>query len=320
MPSEADMRADKAPRDVAQPSSAASSRTVPVQDTRSHDTPGLEAGGGTPPELAAGTAAPHEPPDPLVSGFHFRGNLPHLKKEGGTYFVTFREAGTLPREVLLRFKQERDAITEQAMAAKRPLTWHEQEELFRWYSNRVDKYLDAGHGVCRLRNSQLADLVAGAISFFDGRRYELRAWVVMSNHAHVVVWPMPGHTLSDILHSWKSYTSHEINKNLPQKVVPFWQGESYEHLIRDDEDLHRCCHYTIMNPPNARLCARPETWRWSSAYVAQPSPAASSGTVPVLGKSTPTTPNASEGGTPSELAGGDACARSRQPAASHHVR
>jgi REP element-mobilizing transposase RayT len=235
--------------------------------------------------------------------------LPHLKRNGGTYFVTFRQAGTLPKEVLLRFKQERDAIIQQAMAAKRPLTWHEQEEVFRWYSSRVDKYLDAGHGRCYLLDPKLADLVANSIQFFEGQRYELRAWMVMPNHVHVVVWPMPDNTLSDILHSWKSFTSHEIKKYLPTKVVPFWQGESYEHLIRDDDDLHRCCHYTRMNPVNAGLCARPEHWRWSSDFVAQPSPAASSSTVPVRGinsRIVSTTPTG--GGTPPELAGEDACA------------
>jgi len=225
-------------------------------------------------------------PDPddklhLVSGFHSRGVLPHRKREGGTYFVTFRQAGTLPKEVLHRFKQERDAIVQQARAANRPLTWHEQEELFRWYSSRVDRYLDAGHGACHLRNPDLADVVAGAIQFFEDQRYELPAWVVMPNHAHAVVRPMPGHTLSDILHSWKSFTSHEINKLLATKAVPFWQSESYDHLIRDDEDMHRCCHYTLMNPVNAGLCSRPEDWRWSSGHVAQPSSAAGSGTVPV---------------------------------------
>ncbi len=295
------MPPDEARSNVAQASSPASSSTVPVPEPEAHDTSPPESGGGTPPELVSPTAAIHEQPDPLISGFHFRGVLPHLKKEGGTYFVTFRQAGTLPKEILLRFKQERDAILQHAMAAKRPLTWHEQDELFRWYSSRVDKYLDAGHGVCYLRNPELVDLVAGAIRFFDGQRYGLRAWVVMPNHAHVVVWPMPGHTLSDILHSWKSYTSHQINKLLPAKVVPFWQSESYEHLIRDDDDLHRCCHYTLANPVNAGLCAEPHVWPWSSAYVAQPSPAASSSTVPVRGLGT-------GGGTPPQLAGGDACA------------
>ena len=308
-------------RDVAQPSPAASSSTVPVRESAGDDAASPDSGGGTPPELAAGTAALQGVPDRLVSGFHFRGVLPHLKKEGGTYFVTFREAGTLPKEVLLRFKQERDAILQQALAAKRPLTWHEQEELFRWYSNHVDKYLDAGHGECHLRHQEFAGLVAGAFGFFEGQRYELRAWVVMPNHAHVVVWPMPGHALSDILHSWKSYTAHEINKRLPKKIVPFWQSESYEHLICDDDELHRCCHYTLMNPVNARLCARPVDWRWSSAHVAQPtgdvaqpSPAASSSTVPVReagARDTP--PKDSGGGTPPKLAGGDACATPTLP-------
>ena len=236
-----------------------------------------------------------------VAGLHSRGVLPHPKCEGGTYFVTFRQAGTLPKEVLLQFKQEREAILRHAEAAKRPLTWHEQEELFRWYSDRVDKHLDAGHGVCHLRNPELAGIVAGAIQFFEGQRYELRAWVVMPNNVHAVVWPKPPNELSKILHSWKSFTAHEINKLLPERMAPFWQSESYDHLVRDDDDLHRCCQYTLMNPVNAGLCARPEDWKWSSKQVAQPSPTAGSGTVPVHDSAT-------GGGTPPQPAGMDACA------------
>ena len=52
--------------------------------------------------------------------------------------------------------------------AKRPLTWHGQEELFRWYSARVDKYLDAGRSDCWLARPEIADLVAGAIKFHAG--------------------------------------------------------------------------------------------------------------------------------------------------------
>jgi hypothetical protein len=102
----------------------------------------------------------------LIAGLHFRGVLPHLKREGGTYFVTFRQAGTLPKEVLLRFKAEREAIMQQA----------------------------------------------------------------------------------------------------------------------GDE------------PVNAGLCARPEDWKWSSAHAAQPSPVASSGTVPVPGTSPTNRPATRTGG------------------------
>jgi hypothetical protein len=143
----------------------------------------------------------------FTAGFHSRGFLPHLKSEGKSYFVTFRLAGTLPKTVLLQLKRERERILQNALANKRPLTWQEQEELFVWYSTKVDAYLDAGRGECFLSNPVIADMVANALCFFEGERYELRAWVVMPNHVHAVVWPKPPVTLSEVLHSWKSFTN-----------------------------------------------------------------------------------------------------------------
>ena len=207
----------------------------------------------------------------LVAGLHSRGVLPHLKHTGAAYFVTFRLAGTLPRDVLLQFKAEREAIIAQAQGTKRPLTWHEQEALFRWYSARVDCHLDAGHGDCWLGRPDIADLVAGAIRFHADERFDLRAWAVMPNHVHAVLHPRPDWTLSQILKSWKGFTAREANKMLNRTGATFWQVESYDHLVRDDEDMARCCHYTTMNPVNAGLCRQPEDWRWSSAYR-QPAP------------------------------------------------
>ena len=209
------------------------------------------------------------PPDErrLTAGFHSRDHLPHLKRDGASYFVTFRLAGTLPAEVLSQLKQERESILAHATAAKRPLTWHEQEELFRWYASRVDAHLDAGHGECWLRRPELARLVADALQFHAGQRLELLAWVVMPNHVHAVVRPLPGFSLSKIMQSWKGFSAREANRLL-QRTGEFWQAESYDHIIRDDDDMHRCCHYTIMNPVNARLCSRPGDWCWSSACLA----------------------------------------------------
>jgi REP element-mobilizing transposase RayT len=205
-------------------------------------------------------------PPHLVSGFHSRGVLPHLKRAGASYFVTFRLSGTLPKDVLLRFKGEREALIAQALAAKRSLTWHEQEELFRWYSARVDHYLDAGRGDCWLARPEIADLVAGAMKFRAGERFDLLAWVVMPNHVHAVLRPKPDWTLSRILKSWKGFTACEANRLLKRTGTTFWQAEAFDHFVRDDDDLHRCCHYTIMNPVSAGLCERPEDWKWSSAY------------------------------------------------------
>ena len=206
--------------------------------------------------------------NPLLAGLHFRGKLPHLKKEGVVYFVTFRLADSLPAHEVVRLKHGRKAILEQARAAKSPLTWHEEQQLLVWYCDKVEALLDAGHGACWLSKPEIADLVAGAIRYFNGQRYESYAWVVMPNHVHVVVWPMPGQTLSDILHTWKSFTSSKANKLLNHIHKEFWQTESFDHWIRDDEERLRLAAYVENNPVKARFCDRPEDWKWSSAHGA----------------------------------------------------
>jgi REP element-mobilizing transposase RayT len=204
------------------------------------------------------------PPDSLVAGLHFRGKLPHLKKEGAVYFVTFRLADSLPAHEVARLKHERKVILEQARTARSPLTWHEEQQLLAWYCDKVEALLDAGHGACWLSKPEIADLVAAALKHFHGQRYELRAWVVMPNHVHAVVWPMPGHTLSDILHSWKSFTSTKANQ-IVNRSGEFWQPESFDHWIRDDEEHARLVAYVENNPVKARFCQAPADWKWSSA-------------------------------------------------------
>jgi len=113
-------------------------------------------------------------PSSLLSGLHFRGKLPHLKKEGALYFVTFRLNDSLPAHEVARLKHERRVILEQARAAKNPLTWHEEQQLLAWYCDKVEALLDAGHGACWLSKPDVADLVAGALRHFDRERYELR--------------------------------------------------------------------------------------------------------------------------------------------------
>jgi len=218
----------------------------------------------------------HQPADstqprPFIAGLHFRGQLPHLKKEGAVYFVTFRLADSLPAHEVARLKHERQVILEQARAAKSPLTWHEEEQLLAWYCDKVEALLDAGHGTCCLSKPEIAGLVAGALKHFNGQRYELRAWVVMPNHVHAVVWPMPGQTLGDILHSWKSFTSKAANKLLG-RTGEFWQKESYDHWIRDDTERARLVAYVENNPVKARLCKSLGDWKWSSAYERRQSP------------------------------------------------
>ena len=224
-------------------------------------------------ELRAAGVKP-ETTSPLRSGIHTRGYLPHVKREGARYFVTFRLADSLPKEVLLKIQAKRAerqtsfyAQQDEAKARGTPPPEEDAlESIERDYYRELERYLDRGCGECWLRRPEIADLVSNALRFFAEERYQLRAWVVMPNHVHAVIWPLPNHTLTRILQSWKRFTAREANKLLGRTGLAFWQPESFDHWIRNDEEHARCCRYVVNNPVKARLCQAIEDWRWSSAW------------------------------------------------------
>lgn len=86
----------------------------------------------------------------------------------------------------------------------------------------------------------------------------------MPNHVHAVVTPYADHSLLDILHSWKSFTAHKINRRLGRSGR-VWQQETFDHLIRSPESFEKFVRYTELNPVEAGMVARPEDWPFSSA-------------------------------------------------------
>jgi REP element-mobilizing transposase RayT len=90
-------------------------------------------------------------------------------------------------------------------------------------------------------------LVETALRHFDGVRYRLGEHVIMPNHVHALVMPLAPWTLSEILHTWKSYTAKQINRELGQ-TGPFWQKESFDHIVRSEAALTHFTRYIRDNP------------------------------------------------------------------------
>ena len=183
-----------------------------------------------------------------------RGDLPHLFKPGGLYFVTFRLAdAVVPREE--RFA---DLDSSQCHAPQLELNDFDPEEL-------VGKYVPPiTLGSCALNRPEIARLVQNAFLYFEGQRYELGTWCVMANHVHVIFAPAVGHSPSAILQSWKGFTAREANRILGTRGT-FWERESFDHLIRSLRSFERLGNYVEMNPVKAGLCKRPEDWPFGSA-------------------------------------------------------
>ena len=94
--------------------------------------------------------------------------------------------------------------------------------------------------------------------------YQLRAWVLMSNHVHILIYPES--KLSRITKAVKNFSARQANTILGRTGQPFWQDESYDHWVRSSEELERIVRYIEENPVAAGLVETVEQWRWSSAF------------------------------------------------------
>jgi len=107
-------------------------------------------------------------------------------------------------------------------------------------------------------------MVQDALLRFDGVRYQLFAWVVMPNHLHSLMSRFEGYKLKNIIHSLKSYTSHEANKILGRSGQ-FWMEDYFDRYMRDEEHFRKTVRYIENNPVKADLCNSPGEWPFSSA-------------------------------------------------------
>jgi type I site-specific restriction endonuclease len=155
---------------------------------------------------AAATLNYFDPKEPVA---FLSGDLPHWRQDGATYFVTFRLADSLPQERLEQWRKERD---DWLAAHPEPHDEPTRKDYYERFPQRIQQWLDAGTGSCVLNLLEVKQLVENAFKHFDGARYSLDEFVVAQNHVHVLVSPLGDHQLSDILHSWKSFTAHEILK------------------------------------------------------------------------------------------------------------
>jgi REP element-mobilizing transposase RayT len=90
-------------------------------------------------------------------------------------------------------------------------------------------------------------LLATVLNHFDGKRYELLAYVVMHNHLHVIVEPKNEGQLQAILHSWKSYSANKLQRKYGRRAK-IWQDEYFDRIIRDEAEFFEKAQYILNNP------------------------------------------------------------------------
>lgn len=213
-----------------------------------------------------------------------RRNLPHWYMPGAAHFVTFRLAGSLPRQFIDDMKQRKELLLNQRRDAMSEA--EHREHVHKLLFAAYDEQLDHSRDEHWLSDPRVSAIVRGSLHYLHGRKYELLSHSIMPNHVHVLFLPYDsskrsretglrtgeiGETddrkspLSSIMHSLKSFTAHEINRVLGLDGQ-FWQHESYDHWVRDDDELERIVGYINGNAVKAGLSEKPHEYFWCSAH------------------------------------------------------
>jgi putative transposase len=191
-----------------------------------------------------------------------RRNLPHLERPGADYFVTWRLADTIPRELLESLQFRVDALSGRASNSinddeRRRQASDERKRIFA----RFDRYLDEGNtGPKWLADPRMAEIVMRVILEQTDRAH-IDCFTVMPNHVHLLCHPIAPHPLREVMKRIKQITAYHCLK-LSDSHSPFWQDENHDHILRDGE-WTRVVRYIIQNPVVAGLCKHWKDWPYT---------------------------------------------------------
>jgi putative transposase len=116
----------------------------------------------------------------------------------------------------------------------------------------LDRLLeDTRTGTFYLRQPALAHLVVEAIRYnaVTLGHYVWHAFVVMPNHVHLLLTPLVALPL--LTKSLKGITARRANAVLKLTGKPFWQEESYDHVVRNGQEFEKIRGYIEENPVRA---------------------------------------------------------------------
>ena len=132
-----------------------------------------------------------------------------------------------------------------------------------------------------LKPDKYKDVIIESLQFLvKHKKITLYAFVIMTNHIHLIWQTLPGKTPTQIQHSFLKYTAQQIKFDLIEhhplvlerfrvdakdRTYQFWERNSlgvdlYTHAV-----FMQKLNYIHWNPVKAGLCTLPEEYYYSSA-------------------------------------------------------
>lgn len=92
---------------------------------------------------------------------------------------------------------------------------------------------------------------------------DVHAWVLMSNHIHLLCTPWKENAVSRMMQSMGRLYVRYFNHNY-ERTGTLWEGRYKSCLVQNERYLLEVYRYIEQNPVRAGLVEKPEDYRWSS--------------------------------------------------------
>lgn len=189
--------------------------------------------------------------DPETIAFHEGSVLPHWEVSKGRYFVTIRQAGSLPDSVVDRLRER---------ARRQDVGIETTRSIFA----DIEQILDRSTGTGDLTQPEVAEMLMEAISYRESRdEWEIMEYVIMPNHIHLFFRLRAGRLMKTLI-GFKRWTGRQAADDLGQSGQRFWQRDWFDHWSRSPAEDERIAEYIRYNPVKAGLVGTYEQWPYGS--------------------------------------------------------
>ncbi|PYQ46849.1 MAG: transposase [Acidobacteria bacterium] len=97
------------------------------------------------------------------------------------------------------------------------------------------------------------------------REHCVRCWlhsvVVMPDHVHLILDPYEGIPLTTLVAQIKGRSAFLMNRSAT-RCGSVWQRDSFDHIVRADENLTKKIQYVCDNPVRKGLVTTCDEYRW----------------------------------------------------------
>jgi len=97
----------------------------------------------------------------------------------------------------------------------------------------------------------------------DKHGCRIHAYVLMTNHVHLLMTPTGEHSISDTMQALGRRYVYYVNKTY-RRTGTLWEGRYKASLIDSEAYLLTCMRYIELNPVRANMVEHPGEYGWSS--------------------------------------------------------